>query len=65
MNKIKGNFSYDKELDLKFKIIRVLILREFNPENYKEHLKEVIKLRDSITNFLDKSFFEDLNEKLI
>ena len=56
------NYSYDKVLDLKIKIIRVLILKELGSDLFKETLNNVIKQRDSII-VSDRSFLEDLNDK--
>jgi len=62
--KCRANFSSDKELELKFKIIRVLILKELGSELYRETLNQVLKLRD-MYKIADESFLQDLNEKLI
>ena len=64
ISRLRANFSTDKELELKMKIIRVLILKELGSELFKETLNQVIKLRESIT-ISDRSFVEDLNEKLV
>lgn len=63
LSKIRSNFASDKELELKFKMIRVLILKELGSELYKETLNQVVKLKDTY-NIGDKSFVEELNEKL-
>ncbi len=64
ISRLRANFSTDKELELKMKIIRVLILKELSSELFKETLNQVIKLRESIT-ISDRSFVEDLNDKLV
>jgi hypothetical protein len=61
---IRKRLNDDKDLVLKFKIIRFLILKELNSTVYKEVLSQVIKLRDSY-NVVDKAFLDDLNDKLI
>lgn len=64
LSKVRANFSGDKELELKFKMIRVLILKELGSELYKETLNQVVKIKDSY-NIGDRSFVEELNEKLL
>lgn len=64
ISRLRANFSNDKELELKIKIIRVLILKELGSELFKETLNQVLKLRDSVI-ITDRSFLEDLNEKLV
>ena len=61
--KCRANFSTDKELELKFKIIRVLILKELGSELYKETLNQVMA---SIEKYKigDESFLQDLTDKL-
>jgi hypothetical protein len=61
---IRKRLNDDKDLVLKFKIIRFLILKELNSTVYKEVLSQVIKLRDSY-NIVDKTFIDELNDKLI
>lgn len=61
--KCRANFSSDKELELKFKIVRVLILKELGSDLYKETLNQVLKLRD-LYKISDESFLQELNEKL-
>jgi hypothetical protein len=53
----------DKELELKLKIIRTLILKELGYE-YKEYLNQVFRLRDSLKDTSDP-FLESLKEKLV
>jgi hypothetical protein len=64
LSMIRKRLNDDKDLVLKFKIIRFLILKELNSTVYKEVLSQVIKLRDSY-NVVDKAFLDDLNDKLI
>jgi hypothetical protein len=64
LSMIRKRLNDDKDLVLKFKIIRFLILKEMNSTVYKEVLSQVIKLRDSC-NVVDKAFLDDLNDKLI
>jgi hypothetical protein len=64
ISRLRANFSNDKELELKIKIIRVLILKELGSELFKETLNQVLKLRDSLI-ITDRLFLEDLNEKLV
>jgi len=61
--KCRANFSSDKELELKFKIIRVLILKELGSELYKENMNQVLA---SIEKYKigDESFLQDLSDKL-
>lgn len=61
--KCRANFNSDKELELKFKIIRVLILKDLGSELYRETLNQVLKLRDTF-KIGDESFLQDLNDKL-
>ena len=61
--KCRANFSSDKELELKFKIVRVLILKELGSDLYKETLNQVLKLRD-LYKISDEYFLQELNEKL-
>jgi hypothetical protein len=61
--KLRTNFPNDKELELKFKIIRVLILKELESDLYKETLSQVNKLKDTY-NIGDRSFLEELEDKL-
>lgn len=64
LSRLRTHFSSDKELDFKFKIIRVLILKELESELYKENLNQVLKLKETII-MSDKSFLLDLNDRLI
>jgi hypothetical protein len=61
--RLRTNYSNDKDLELKFKIIRVLILKAMGSDLYKETLAQVNKLKDS-TYITDRTFLEDLEEKL-
>jgi hypothetical protein len=63
ISRIRANFTNDKELELKFKMIRVLILKELGSELYKETLNSVIKLKEAY-NIGDRSFVEELSDKL-
>ncbi len=51
-------------MELKVKVIRVLILKELGSELYKETLNQVIKIRETI-NISDRSFLDELNDKLV
>jgi hypothetical protein len=65
INFIEKNYSRDKEIELKFRIIQSLILKERDANLFREYLTKVNKLKDSNLNILDKSFVDDLNDKLI
>jgi len=58
---IRQNFNRDTELDFKFKILRVLIMKAMKNDIYKENLSQAMKLKDS-PNISDKNFIQDLNE---
>ena len=51
----------DPELELKFEIIRALILREINIDIWKTKLSQAITKKESIT-INDKSFFEEMSD---
>lgn len=62
MQRSRFILSIDKEMELKLKVIRTLILKELGLE-YKEYLNQVFRLRDSFRDFLDP-FYESLKDKL-
>ncbi len=62
MQRSRYILSIDKEMELKLKIIRTLILKELGLE-YKEYLNQVFRLRDSSRDFSDP-FYESLKDKL-
>ena len=64
ISRLRTHFPSDKELDLKFKIIRVLILKELESELFKENMNQVLKLKETVI-MSDKSFLMDLNDRLI
>ena len=62
MQRSRYILSIDKEMELKLKIVRTLILKELGLE-YKEYLNQVFRLRDSSRDFSDP-FYESLKDKL-
>lgn len=62
MQRARSILLIDKEIELKLKIIRTLILKELGLE-YKEYLNQVFRLRDSLKDYSDP-FYESLKDKL-
>ena len=62
MQRARSILLIDKEMELKLKIIRTLILKELGLE-YKEYLNQVFRLRDSFKDYSDP-FYESLKDKL-
>ncbi len=62
MQRARSILLIDKEMELKLKIIRTLILKELGLE-YKEYLNQVFRLRDSLKDYSDP-FYESLKDKL-
>ena len=64
-NKISTEFprNSESELDLKFKMIKVIILKNTNSDLYQQALNNVLDQQKKIeAQILDKEFFDDMNE---
>ena len=64
-NKIATEFprNSESELDLKFKMIKVVILKKTNSDLYQQALNNVLDQQKKVEDqLLDKEFFDDMNE---
>ena len=64
-NKIATEFprNSESELDLKFKMIKVVILKKTKSDLYQQAYNNVLDQQKKIeAQILDKEFFEDMNE---
>ena len=64
-NKIATEFprNSESELDLKFKMIKVVILKKTKSELYQQALNNVLDQQKKVEDqILDKEFFDDMNE---
>ena len=64
-NKIATEFprNSESELDLKFKMIKVVILKKTKSDLYQQALNNVLDQQKKVEDqILDKEFFDDMNE---
>ena len=64
-NKIATEFprNSESELDLKFKMIKVVILKKNKSDLYQQALNNVLDQQKKVeSQILDKEFFDDMNE---
>ena len=63
-NKIATEFprNSESELDLKFKMIKVVILKKTKSDLYQQALNNVLDQQKKVeSQILDKEYFEDMN----
>ena len=65
-NRIGSTFrDTEVELELKYKMIKVIILKRTNSDIYEKALENVLEFQKNIEDkILDKEFIEEMNEEM-